>query len=383
MHKVLKIGQPSISCDKKWQKQGKFMKRRQVIQGLLGVSAAAMTANWDAGSLLSARQAHFVDRGRSSFDLDLQLELSELDPLSDNERPTQLTTVSHGSNHANQSASKSLSKATTSDIDTRDADTMSTTTKAASPKIINTIVNTVVNKPNSVDKAADFARNYNDDVLVSEADAILLRSTFHRLKNLQKTIGYGHFNLVSFDESISFAKRFEAVGAFTHPELEFIERLFFTNAADYGFYGQKVTDQLTSQFNKSKIVKVPKSGHYIFKNESLAYYDKLKTDVGSSIILTSGIRSNVKQLYLFLAKTLRVEGNLSRASRSLAPPGYSYHGIGDFDVGRIGWGGKNFTDDFANTDEYKKMQDLGYIAIRYDHGNKLGVRFEPWHIKVV
>lgn len=348
------------------------MKRRQVIQGLLGVSAAAMTANWDAGSLLSARPAHFVDRGRSSLDLDLQLELSELDPLSDNERPVQLTAGSH----APTRETKAVSKAATSDIDTRDADTMSTT---ASPKV----VDTVDNKLNSVDKAADFSRNYLDDVLVSEADAILLRSTFYRLKNLQKTIGYGHFNLVSFDESINFAKRFEAVGAFTQPELEFIERLFFTNAADYGFYGQKVTDQLTSQFKKSEIVKIPKSGHYIFKNESLAYYEKLKTDVGSSIILTSGIRSNVKQLYLFLAKTLRVEGNLSRASRSLAPPGYSYHGIGDFDVGRIGWGGKNFTDDFANTDEYKKMQDLGYIAIRYDHGNKLGVRFEPWHIKVV
>lgn len=348
------------------------MKRRQVIQGLLGVSAAAMTANWDASYLLSSRQTPFVDRGRSLLDLDLQLELSELDPLSDNERPTQLPSVSLTPNH--------VAKNSTSDIDTRDADTMSTMSKAASTKEDNTVVSKVVKQ---VDKTVDFARNYTDDVLVSEADTILLRSTFNRLKNLQKTIGYGHFNLVSFDESISFAKRFSAVGAFTKPELEFVERLFFTNAADYGFYGQKVTDQLTSQFNKSEIVKVPRSGHYIFKNESLAYYEKLKTDVGSSIILTSGIRSNVKQLYLFLAKTLRVEGNLSRASRSLAPPGYSYHGIGDFDVGRIGWGGKNFTDDFANTDEYKKMQDLGYIAIRYDHGNKLGVRFEPWHIKVV
>jgi hypothetical protein len=343
------------------------MKRRQVIQGLLGVSAAAMTANWPASSLFSAQQADVVDGGRSLLDLNLQLELSELDPLSDNERPSQLVAPSQRPDAAIKIAE--------SDIDTRDADTMSTSTKVTSPE--------VVNKLNVVDKTVDFARNYNDDVLISEADASLLLSTFNRLKNLQKTLGYGHFNLVSFDEAISFAKRFSAVGAFTKAELEFVERVFFTNAADYGFYGHKVTNQLTSQFKKSELVKVAGSGHYIFKNESLAYYEKLKNDVGSSIILTSGIRSNVKQLYLFLAKTLRVEGNLSRASRSLAPPGYSYHGIGDFDVGRIGWGGKNFTDDFANTDEYKKMQDLGYIAIRYDHGNKLGVRFEPWHIKVV
>jgi hypothetical protein len=358
------------------------MKRRQVIQGLLGISAAAMSASsWHSGPLFSAREAKFVDRGRSSLDLDLQLELSDLDPLSDNERPAQLDNVSH--------AAKNLIDTSTNDIDSRDADTMSPSTETATYKVVNNNLikshdsNTITDKPSLVDKTVDFDLNYNDDVLVSEVDASLLLSTFNRFKNLQKTIGYGHFNLVSFDESIRFAKQFSAVGEFTKAELEFVERLFFTNAADYGFYGQKVTDKLTSQFKKSEIIKVPKSGHYIFKNESLAYYEKLKKDVGSSIILTSGIRSNVKQFYLFLAKTLRVEGNLSRASRSLAPPGYSYHGIGDFDVGRIGWGGKNFTDDFANTDEYKKMQDLGYIAIRYDYGNKLGVRFEPWHIKVV
>lgn len=368
------------------------MKRRQVIQGLLGVSAAAMTANWGGRSLLSTHSQSIAGRSRSFIDLDLQLEMSELDPLRDNERPAQLTAINPIVNNPiaksplinpPNSSATDHTKNTTNDIDARDANTMSTSSHTANSTNKTDATEKVASQPNAVDKAVDFARNYQDDVLVSEADTLLLKSTFQRLKNLQKTIGYGHFNLVSFDESIKFAKRFSAVGAFTKSELAFIERLFFTNAADYGFYGQKVTNQLTDRFNKADLIKIPRSGHYIFKGESLAYYDKLKTDVGNSIILTSGIRSNVKQLYLFLAKTLRVEGNLSRASRSLAPPGYSYHGIGDFDVGRIGWGGKNFTDDFADTDEYKKMQDLGYIAIRYDHGNKLGVRFEPWHIKVV
>ena len=128
---------------------------------------------------------------------------------------------------------------------------------------------------------------------------------------------------------------------------------------------------------------MPNTGHYLFKEQSFTYYEKIRHSVGEGIVLTSGIRSNVKQLHLFLAKVIRVKGNLSRASRSLAPPGYSYHGIGDFDVGRKGWGGKNFTDAFSKTDEFKRMQDLGYVAIRYDEGNQLGVRFEPWHIQVV
>ncbi len=43
------------------------------------------------------------------------------------------------------------------------------------------------------------------------------------------------------------------------------------------------------------------------------------------------------------------------ASRSIAPVGYSYHGIGDFDVGIKGWGFENFTDKFATTDEYSRL----------------------------
>ncbi|BFM05598.1 M15 family metallopeptidase [Halioxenophilus aromaticivorans] len=234
-----------------------------------------------------------------------------------------------------------------------------------------------------IDKSIYFAHDFIGDIYVSEANQAHLQAVFQRLKRLQNTIGFGNFNIVSFDQALSYAKSFSQVGAFTQEELDFIDELFAFNSADYGFYGDKVTANLTQSIKPEQVIKVPYTGHYLFKDQSLAYYEKLKKDVGENIILTSGIRSNVKQLYLFLAKTVSVDGNLSRASRSLAPPGYSYHGIGDFDVGRVGWGARNFTGDFAETDEFKKMQDLGYIAIRYDQGNKLGVRFEPWHIQVV
>jgi len=100
-------------------------------------------------------------------------------------------------------------------------------------------------------------------------------------------------------------------------------------------------------------------------------------------VLTSGIRSVVKQTHLFLAKTIQSKGNMSRASRSLAPPGHSYHGIGDFDVGKVGFGRKNFSEEFARTDEFMKLVELGYVDIRYPKDNLYGVRYEPWHIKVV
>jgi D-alanyl-D-alanine carboxypeptidase len=57
-------------------------------------------------------------------------------------------------------------------------------------------------------------------------------------------------------------------------------------------------------------------------------------------------------MHLFLAKAIEGQENLSRASRSLAPPGHSYHGIGDFDIGKIGYGERNFTADFSSTQDY-------------------------------
>mgnify|MGYP000129427560 FL=1 len=87
-------------------------------------------------------------------------------------------------------------------------------------------------------------------------------------------------------------------------------------------------------------------------------------------------------MHLFLAKAIEANGNLSRASRSLAPPAHSHHGIGDFDIGKIGLGAKNFTADFSQTAEYKKIARLGYVDIRYPTDNLVGIRFEPWHIKI-
>jgi D-alanyl-D-alanine carboxypeptidase len=52
-------------------------------------------------------------------------------------------------------------------------------------------------------------------------------------------------------------------------------------------------------------------------------------------------------------------------------------------VGKVGFGLKNFTEEFAQTAEFKRLLDLGYIGMRYPKENLLGVRYEPWHIKVV
>jgi zinc D-Ala-D-Ala carboxypeptidase len=254
---------------------------------------------------------------------------------------------------------------------------------AVTSNTISSVGDTASSSPSVEDKVRNFENDFNDDIYLLESEFSLLESVTLRLERVQKVVGHGHFNVLDFDQMLQYARSYNSVGAFTTQELAFIEKIYFTQASDYGFLGVKVTDNLTAQISRSEIIKIPYSGHFLFKGESLNYYETLKKDIGPNVILTSGIRSNVKQLHLFLSKARASSYNLSKASRSLAPPGHSYHGIGDFDVGRVGWGALNFTNQFAGTDEFKRMQDLGYVQIRYTEDNLLGVRFEPWHIKVV
>ena len=220
----------------------------------------------------------------------------------------------------------------------------------------------------------------SDIYLDPKYEEVLLKTTRH-LARVESYIGHGNFNLMSFDEMLRSGRNFPQIGAFEEDELTFLEEIFFANPHRYGFFGKKISLEITDAIPKKDVAKVPDSGHFLLRGESLNLYEKMKADVGQ-IILTSGVRSNVKQIHLFLAKTIEANGNLSRASRSLAPPGHSYHGVGDFDIGKIGFGARNFTSDFSSTDEYKRIARLGYVDIRYPTDNLFGVRFEPWHIKI-
>jgi len=79
--------------------------------------------------------------------------------------------------------------------------------------------------------------------------------------------------------------------------------------------------------------------------------------------------------------------NLSAASRSLAPPGYSWHAHHDFDIGLRSGKLKpyNFRKEFITTPLFVTLFSQGFIHLqdlRYRQENELGVRFEPWHIRV-
>lgn len=233
-----------------------------------------------------------------------------------------------------------------------------------------------------IGKMRNFDAPHQDDIYLSVAKQKLLSSSFRRIKRIIRHVGYGHFNLLSFDDAIRTARQHPTIGAFSKAELTFLEGIFYSDAAVYGFYGTKPISRLTQQIRIKEVEKVPYSGNYLYKGPPIATWQSIRKQLGNNVVLTSGVRGVMKQFYLFLNKAYANNGNLSLASRSLAPPGYSFHGVGDFDVGRRGFGEDNFTSRFIETNIYKELSKRGYLTLRYPQGNMLGVRFEPWHVKV-
>lgn len=231
-------------------------------------------------------------------------------------------------------------------------------------------------------KLRNFSKDHKGDFYLDRNRYGILRSSLKRLKRLQRTVGYGNFYLLSFDDAIKFARNYSRVGRFPKGELNFLEMIFYEDGARYGFFGYKPIRNLTDRIKKREVVKIPPTGNYVYKGLPLSTYKKIKGELGNQVVLTSGVRSIMKQFLLFLNKAYKSKGNLSLASRSLAPPGYSFHAVGDFDVGQVGFGVANFSARFTTTKVFKRLQDLGYVNLRYPRDNLLGVRFEPWHIKV-
>lgn len=221
------------------------------------------------------------------------------------------------------------------------------------------------------------------DIFLNDTEKDIFYATLDRLNLVKSQVGFANFNLISYDDVLRVAKNVSKIGAFKKEEQDLIEKLFYEDVNKYGFFGKRTCESLTEKINKKDTVKIPKTGHYLFKGESLESYEKVIKDIGPSLILTSGIRSIPKQLNLYMQKIYSCEGNISLASKSLAPPAHSYHSIGDFDVGKIGLGADNFTEKFAHTEEFWKLRELKYITMRYEINNKDGVRFEPWHVQIV
>lgn len=225
--------------------------------------------------------------------------------------------------------------------------------------------------------------------LTEETDTAIIRrghvipvvsSLLDKLATVQNWVGYVQFNTMSFDQMLKIAAQCQK--PLNDKEIGYIETIFYGDPKRYGFYGERTVTRLTSIVPKNDLVYINKTGHSLMRGAATEKYAKIKKLIGDDLILTSGVRAPVKQLYLFLKKMETAGGDLRLTSTSIAPPGFTFHSIGDFDIGKAGFGQANFSARFEQTDVFKKLHDCGYITIRYPCDNTFGVRYEPWHIKV-
>ncbi|BCL62493.1 hypothetical protein DGMP_31860 [Desulfomarina profundi] len=159
-----------------------------------------------------------------------------------------------------------------------------------------------------------------DDIILSREEFVLLGRIVKRLERVRAITGHGNFCVIGFDEALRIGRRYSKVGRFTKSELDFLEMIYFQDASKYGFKGKKQVTTLTRTIGRKDVLKVQHSGNYLFRGASHEKYQRVKKELGEELILTSGIRGVTKQFYLFLNKAFRHGGNLSLASRSLAPP---------------------------------------------------------------
>lgn len=192
----------------------------------------------------------------------------------------------------------------------------------------------------------------------------------------------GNFNLIDWDDLLAYARNIDSIGAFSAREIGLMEDFFARDADTLQFYGERTGFALTDAIQCDQVIRDPRSGHFLIRGSSAELSQKMQNDIGETLILTSGVRGVPKQFDLFFERVRRHEGNLTRACSSLAPPGYSFHAIGDFDVGKYGLGLANFTAAFAETEEFAHIQTMPEVQNRYYQDNRFGVRFEPWHIRV-
>jgi len=230
--------------------------------------------------------------------------------------------------------------------------------------------------------------------VLSSSQLDTARSIVRKLSNVQKRISDEKFNLISFsdifDEKLYPDEQdFIAATRFTKEEKAFIENIFSLCARKYGFNDPRLTSDLFYEIDKNDIIKIAGSNQYLFKDDaydtymSILEYVKTKdAHTFSQTTVTSGIRGIPKQLHIFLRKVIFCDGSLSKASKSVAPPGYSYHLTGDFDIGIRGLGYKNFTLDFKETKLFKYIMQIDSEAfLRYPEKGQSHVQFEPWHIR--
>ncbi len=129
-------------------------------------------------------------------------------------------------------------------------------------------------------KMQNFEAPHYEDVFLEPSQNALLAATFKRLDRVQSLVGHGNFNVIGFDEMLRYARRYARVGPFPRQETDFLEEIFSDNARRYGFYGEKVTTELTASVAPNDRRKMRHTGHFLYRGAPEDLYRKGKRGPG-------------------------------------------------------------------------------------------------------
>ncbi len=90
------------------------------------------------------------------------------------------------------------------------------------------------------------------------------------------------------------------IGSFTTDEITFLEEIFFSDARQYGFFGERTTHDIETVVPRRDVQKTGSTGHNLLRGPSLAKYAQLREDLKSNVVLTSGIRGVMKHISALL-----------------------------------------------------------------------------------
>jgi len=125
------------------------------------------------------------------------------------------------------------------------------------------------------EKIRNFNKAFNDDLIASSEEFSLVKSCQRKTHALMRYVGFGNFNILNFDDALAYMKNTASLKAFTKAELDYIDMLFARDASAYGFYGEKIFNNLTDRVNADELIKVSGSGHYVYKHHSLSTYKNI------------------------------------------------------------------------------------------------------------
>lgn len=94
-----------------------------------------------------------------------------------------------------------------------------------------------------------------EDIYVEDKFTNAFLSLRDKLTLVQRYMGYGNFNILSFDEALRIGQRISNITPFTKEEIEFWESIFYYDPKIHGFYGDKISQNITDRINKREVKK--------------------------------------------------------------------------------------------------------------------------------